>query len=72
MANTQQKAVSNYLKRNKSITSKEAFNRFGCTRLSALIYKFRHEENMNIVTENQTTKNRYGNLVNYAKYKLIE
>ena len=61
----------NHLNQNKTITSMEAFQMFGITRLSALIFDLR-KDGFNIVTEIQHYKNKYGNTTNYAKYILKE
>lgn len=60
--------VLQYLKENNSITSLEAIKEFGATRLSAIIYNLRKEHN--ITTQYETSKNRYGDSVSYARYKL--
>jgi hypothetical protein len=60
--------VLQYLKENKSITSLEAIKEFGATRLSAIIYNLRKEHK--ITTQYETSKNRYGDSVNYARYIL--
>ena len=60
--------VLQYLKENKSITSLEAIKEFGATRLSAIIYNLRKEHN--ITTKYETSKNRYGDSVSYARYIL--
>lgn len=60
--------VLQYLKENKSITSLEAIKEFGATRLSAIIYNLRKEHN--ITTQYETSKNRYGDSVSYARYIL--
>lgn len=64
--------VENYLKENGSITSWEAIKEFGATRLSAIIYVLRNEREMNIETIYETSKNRYGDKITYAKYTLKE
>ena len=64
---TQSSAVLNHLRTRGSITSKEAFELFGATRLSGLIFNYK-KHNINIVTEMCETTNRYGNKVRYAKY----
>ena len=64
--------VENYLKENGSITSWEAIKEFGATRLSAIIYVLRNEREMNIDTIYETSKNRYGDKITYAKYTLKE
>lgn len=71
MANTSQaKEVLKHLQSGKTITSMEAINLFGATRLSAIIFDLR-KAGFNIVTNNVIGKNRYGNPVSYAEYKLI-
>lgn len=60
--------VLQYLKENKSITSLEAIKEFGVTRLSAIIFNLR--KNHNIITQYETSKNRYGDSVSYARYIL--
>lgn len=60
--------VLQYLKENKSITSLEAIEEFGATRLSAIIYNLRKE--YKITTQYETSKNRYGDSVSYARYIL--
>lgn len=60
--------VLQYLKENKSITSLEAIKEFGATRLSAIIFNLRKEHK--ITTQYETSKNRYGDSVSYARYIL--
>lgn len=60
--------VLQYLKENKSITSLEAIKEFGATRLSAIIFNLRKEHK--ITTQYETSKNRYGDNVSYARYIL--
>lgn len=64
--------VENYLKENGSITSWQAIKEFGATRLSAIIYVLRNERELNIDTIYETSKNRYGDKITYAKYTLKE
>ena len=67
---TQTSDILHYLKTHKSgITSMQAFELFGTTRLSGLIYMLR-KYGYNIVTENVLVKTRYGNHVEIARYKL--
>lgn len=61
--------VLQYLRDYGKITSWEAITEFGNTRLSATIYLLR-KDGWNISTEYKTAKNRYGNTVSYAVYKL--
>jgi len=67
----QRAAIYEYLLKNKAITSKEAFEKFGATRLSAVIFEFR-KMGMDIKTVNVISKNRYGETVVYARYELLE
>lgn len=67
----QRGAVLEYLRKHKKITSIEAFEKFGATRLSAIIFNFR-KMGMNIQTKSVVTKNRYGETTVYAEYILID
>lgn len=64
----QKQEVLRHIKRYGSITSMEAFEKYGITRLSAIIYILRRE--YEIVTIMRTSVNRYGNEVNFAEYRL--
>ena len=55
---TQVDLVENFLKEKGSITTWQAFEIFGITRLSAKIYELRKKYNISSV--NTTKKNRYG------------
>ena len=66
---TQRSEVLNHLKTKGSITSMEAFELYGATRLSAIIFDFR-KMGYDIVTHDMQTTNRYGQNTNYAKYVL--
>lgn len=65
----QKQEVLRHIKRYGSITSMEAFEKYGITRLSAIIYILRRE--YEIVTIMRTSVNRYGNEVNFAEYRLL-
>lgn len=60
--------VEKYLKDKGSITSWEAIQQFGITRLSAVIYNLRYDRNLKIVTRYETMKNRYGDNITFARY----
>lgn len=64
---TQTSQLTEYLLAGNSITSMEAFEKFGCTRLSARIFDMR-EKGINVVTEIVDGRNRYGSYCQYAKY----
>lgn len=64
---TQKEAVSCHLKEYGSITSLEAIQEYGATRLSSIIYDLR-KDGWNIISKPVTKKNRFGNSVTIAKY----
>ena len=66
---TQTGEILRYMKTHKGITSMQAFEKFGATRLSGVIFELR--KHYNIVSEPKTGKNRYGETVNYVEYRLI-
>jgi len=51
-----------------SITSWEAIQLYGATRLSAIIYNLRNQRNMDIRTERVEFTDRFGSKASYAKY----
>ena len=64
----QTKAIEEHLLKGNTITSKEAFEKFGCTRLSAKIHELRKKYDIRtLMCEGQT---RYGDTCHYGKYKL--
>lgn len=67
MKTTQKTKVLEHLNKHHHITSLQAINLYGATRLSDIIFKLR-KEGYDIITEQITTVNRYGNVTNYAKY----
>ena len=72
MKNTksQKSEILKYLKTHKrGITSLQAIQLFGATRLSDVIFRLR-QEGYDIVTEQITKKNRYGHVTTFACYKL--
>ena len=64
--------VKEHLEQIGHITSLEAINEYGATRLSAIIFNLRHKYGMNIVSEPYEFVDRYGNKSSYAKYVLIK
>ena len=66
---TKKMRVKSYLQRNGSITPWEAIEKFGATRLAAIIHGFR-KEGMLIDTKEVNTKDRFGNDCHYANYVL--
>lgn len=71
-AKSQKAEVIRHIREVGFITSWDAFMEYGITRLSAIIFVLRHDENMGIDTSTVTKRNRYGNTVNFAKYSLNE
>ena len=67
---TQKQAVLQHLMANEGITSMEAFNLYGVTRLSAIIFELRRL--WEIDTIDCHGKNRFGQHCNYAQYRLVK
>lgn len=65
----QRNAILSHLKSGKSITSKEAFELYGVTRLSAIIYDLRAMGHL-IHAVSVEGKTRFGDTCRYAKYFL--
>lgn len=63
---TQREQIRLHLKHHHAITSWEAFEMYGITRLSAIIYTLRKTHNIRSLP--LTAKNRFGNTVNFVKY----
>ena len=58
--------VLKHLQENGSITSWEAIEKYGATRISDIIYRLRKK--YDIATEDYEFTDRYGNKSTYAKY----
>lgn len=67
---TKTQDVLEYMQSGKPITSLIAFEKFGATRLSAIIYNLRKQ--YPIETINRLTKDKYGHTIQYAEYVLTE
>ena len=67
----QKDRVLQYIKDFGSITSLDAIRDIGCTRLSAAIWLLKNEDGINIDTIFETSKNRYDELVSYARYYIV-
>lgn len=63
--------VLTHLKVKGSITSLEAFELYGATRLSAIIFNLR-KKGYNIKTTDGSCIDRYGHKCNFARYTLVE
>ena len=66
---TQYDRVLDHLARHKKLSQKQAINLYGCYRLSAVIYLLR-KDGYNISTSYKSGKNRFGDTVSWAEYKL--
>ena len=69
--NTYTYQVMQWLKRGLTITSKQAIDEFGCTRLAEVIHRLRNDYGLPIKAEDVKVKNRNGRLVKIARYQLI-
>lgn len=68
---TKTEQVKQHLLDKKSITSWEAINFYGATRLSAIIFNLR-DAGFNIETKSIKRTDRNGNPVTFGKYILVE
>ena len=68
---TLQDRVIKYLQEEGSITSMEAFQYIGVTRLSAVIFNLK-KDGYAIKTEPESSLNRYGDKVTFAKYSFYD
>lgn len=66
---TKTQAVLDWLKTYASISSMEAINNFGATRLSAIIFNLR-KKGYNIETVTCEGTDRFGNKMQFARYYL--
>lgn len=65
----QKALVVAHLKSNGTITSAEAWNIYGISRLSAVIWGLRHDDGYEISTTTVHTRNRYNDPCSYAVYR---
>ena len=70
MKKTQKAMILDYLKQNGTITSMQAIEKFGATRLSGIIFALR-KEGYEITTLDTSIKDRYGTRKTIATYKLL-
>lgn len=68
---THKDRVLKYMQDFGSITSLDAIREFGNTRLSASIWLLRHEDRIEIDSIFESSLNRYGERVAYARYYLV-
>ncbi len=67
----QTKAIKEHLESGYTLTSMEAFEKFGCTRLAAQIHELK-KSGMDIQTIMVEGTTRYGTETHYAKYVLVK
>lgn len=64
--------VAEHLKKHRTITSLEAINLFGATRLSDIIYRLKYRHKLPIGMVMLEGKNRYGEPIRYGQYYLTK
>lgn len=64
--------IKRHLEDYGKITSLEAINEYGNTRLSATIFILRHDLGMDIVSIPTKAKNRYGEDTHFVTYVLVK
>ncbi len=68
---TKTNMVKHHLKSGKTITSLQAINLYGATRLSSIIHSLR-KKGFIIATLPTVIKDKYGNNCTYAKYRMVD
>ena len=68
---TQEQRILEYMKTHDGITTLQAYNDLGITRLSARIFDLRSKGHI-ISTERVFVMNRYYEQTNVTKYKVVE
>lgn len=68
---TKKSKVLKHLREKGSITSIQAFELYGATRLSGIIFDLK-KEGYNIKTKDTDAVDRYGNKCTFANYILVE
>lgn len=66
---TQCERIIEYIKTEGSITQLDALREFGCMRLASRVSELR-KAGVPIVKELEHSKNRYGEKISYARYRL--
>lgn len=67
MKETQASNIKSYLLAGNTLTSVEAYEKFGCTRLASRICDLR-KQGIKVVTEMIDGRTRYGSHCQYARY----
>lgn len=71
MKKSQRELILEHLKRYGTLTSMQAIELYGATRLSGIIFTLR-KEGYNITTLDTSIKDRYGTRKTIATYKLLD
>ena len=71
MKDTQCEKILKYIKENGSITQIDALREFGCMRLASRISDLKRQ-GVPVRRTMETSKNRYGEFVSYARYSICE
>ena len=66
---SQCKRILQYIEENGSISSLEAIQEFGCTRLASRICDIK-KMGYTVHKEREKAKNRYGDTVHYVRYRI--
>ena len=66
---TQNEKILQYIEQEGSITPLDALREFGCMRLASRVSELK-KEGYPIKTEMETNKNRYGERIRYARYRM--
>lgn len=69
---TQKDMVIRHLNDFGTITSWQAFEDYGITRLAAIIFNIKNEDKINIKTNLINSVNRYGNKIQFAEYSIVK
>lgn len=67
---TQKSEVLKYMQTHKGITSLQAIEKFGATRLPDIIYRL-GKDGYKFKKESITKKNRYGHTTTFTRYTLV-
>ena len=71
MKMTQCDKILSYIEEKGSITQLDALREFGCMRLASRISDLKRQ-GVPVITKMETSKNRYGEPISYARYSLCK
>ena len=71
MKTTQCERILNYIEEKGSITQLDALREFGCMRLASRISDLKRQ-GVPVIRKMETSKNRYGEPISYARYSLCK